>query len=105
MYSDDPAQKPAFRFAGKYLMRYQANLAKMPAVKDWRARESAARRLSSLADYFRAHGLCPSCHGVGLAMNENGMGYRAVGWDGDTQLFEECEICMGTGALTENLNK
>ena len=38
-------------------------------------------------------------------MNENGMGYRAVGWDGDTQLFEECEICMGTGALTENLNK
>ena len=70
-------------------------------VKEWRTREFNAGRSSGLKDYFGADGFCSYCHGVGLAMNEDGMGYKAVGWDGDTQLFEECYFCGGTGILTE----
>jgi hypothetical protein len=103
MQSSDPEEKQTFPFAGEHLKRYEANLARTHAIKKWRTIESELSRPSSLADYFRAHGLCPHCHGIGLAMNENEMGYRAVGWDGDTQLFEECGFCVGTGILTEKL--
>lgn len=34
-------------------------------------------------------------------MNEDGIGYKAVGWDRDTQLFEECDFCEGTGVSAE----
>jgi hypothetical protein len=33
----------------------------------------------------------------GIALNENGIGHKAVGWQGKTQLFEKCEVCDGTG--------
>ena len=73
----------------------------MPEVKAWRTREFDAGRPSGLKDYFGAHGFCFHCQGVGLAMNEDGMGYKAVGWDKDTQLFEKCDFCGGSGALVE----
>jgi hypothetical protein len=103
MNSNDPQDKPGFPFAGEYLKRYRANLRRGQEIKEWRTREANAGRPSGLKDYFDAHAqaFCPHCQGVGLAMNENGMGYKAVGWDGDTQLFEECDFCGGTGAPTE----
>ncbi len=103
MHNNNPQEKRGFPFAGEYLKRYEANLGRMQEVKAWRKREFDAGRPSGLNDYFVAHGFCfcSHCHGVGLAMNEDGMGYKAVGWDGDTQLFEECDFCGGTGVLTE----
>ena len=83
------------------MKRYEGNLRKMIHLKAWRARELDAGRPSDLKDYFGAHGFCSHCHGVGLAMKEDGMGYKAVGWDGDTQLFEKCDFCGGTGTVTE----
>jgi hypothetical protein len=97
MLSNDPEEKPGLPFAGEYLLRYESNLRRMQDVKSWRASEFDAGRPSSLTDYLAAHGYCIHCHGVGLAMNANGMGYRAVGWDRDTQLFEKCGFCEGTG--------
>jgi DnaJ-class molecular chaperone len=101
MESNDPQEKPRFPFAGEYLKRYEANFGRMQEVKAWRTREFDAGKPSALKDYFRAHGFCSHCHGVGLAMNEDGMGYKAVGWDGDMQLFEECGFCGGSGTLPE----
>jgi hypothetical protein len=81
------------------LHRYEASLRNLGAVKEWRAREYQAGRPSGLNDYYRAHAhaVCPHCRGIGLAMNENGMGYKAVGWDGERHLFEECAFCGGSG--------
>ncbi len=104
MRSHDPEEERGFPFAGEYLKRYEANLKRMIEVKAWRAQELDAGRPSGLNDYFAAQGFCSHCHGVGLAMNEDGMGYKAVGWDGDTQLFEECDFCEGTGVLAERSN-
>ncbi len=76
--------------------------ASIQEVKAWRTREFEARRPSSLDDYCRAHGLqplCPACQGEGITKNENGVGSKAVGWNGDEQLFEQCPICDGTGRL------
>jgi hypothetical protein len=101
MQSNDPQEKPRFPFAGEYLKRYEASLAMIQEVKAWRTREFDAGRPSALRDYFGAHGFCSYCHGVGLAMNEDGIGYKAVGWDRDTQLFEECDFCEGTGVSAE----
>jgi hypothetical protein len=99
MQSNGPQVNPGFPFAGVYLKRYEANLGRMPEVRAWRNREFDGGRPSGLKDYFGAHGFCCHCHGVGLAMNEDGMGYKAVGWDRDTQLFEKCDFCGGTGQL------
>ena len=67
--------------------------------------DGAEDRLSGFAsiDVFRNRAPCAPdhCHGVGLAMNEDGTGYKAVGWDGDTQLFEECSFRGGTGVLAQ----
>jgi hypothetical protein len=101
MQSNGPQEKPGFPFAGEYLRRYEANLGRVHEVKAWRASEFDAGRPSGLKDYFAAHGFCPYCHGVGLAMNADGMGYKAIGWDRDTQLFEECDSCGGTGVSIE----
>jgi hypothetical protein len=103
MHSNDPQEKPGVPFAGEYLKRYKANLRRMPEVKAWRTREFDAGRPSGLKDYFGAleFGVCSHCQGVGLAMNEDGMGYKAIGWDKDIQLFEKCDFCGGTGVLTE----
>jgi hypothetical protein len=100
MQSNDPQEKPGTPFAGEYLKRYEGNLGKIQEAKAWRTREFDAGRPSALKDYFDAHGFCSHCHGIGLAMNEDGMGYKAVGWDRDTQLFEVCGVCGGFGVLT-----
>jgi len=103
MQRDDPQEKPGFPFAGEYLRRYEEHLRRIQEVKVWRTIESDAGRPSGIGDYFAAHGFCTHCHGVGLAMNANGMGYKAVGWDRDIQLFEECDFCGGTGLSAEKL--
>jgi len=94
-------ERPGLPFAGEYLRRYELNLARMQEVEAWRTSESDAGRPSSLKDYFAAHGFCSYCHGVGLAMNADGMGYKAVGWDRESQLFEQCDFCEGTGVSIE----
>jgi DnaJ-class molecular chaperone len=94
---DDSPHKHGVPFAGEYLKRYEANIRRVTEIKEWRTTELQAGRPSSLADYCRAHGLCAHCHGTGLALNKNGMGFKAVGWNGETQLFEECEACGGSG--------
>jgi hypothetical protein len=70
-------------------------------IKAWRTREAAAGRPSSFAEFCRTHGLCVSCLGEGLTHNDNGVGFKVVGMDGDTQLFEQCSVCGGTGLDTE----
>jgi len=73
----------------------------IPEIKAWRTREAEAGRPSGLEDYCRAHGisLCLDCMGEGVIRNENGIGFKPVGWDGETQLFERCEVCGGTGRI------
>lgn len=97
---DDSPNKPGVPFAGEYLKRYEANIGRAPLIKEWRTKELQEGRSSSLADYYQAYGLCRHCHGTGLALNVNGMGFKAIGWDGNSQLFEECEACDGSGRGT-----
>jgi hypothetical protein len=66
-------------------------------VKSWRAQEAAAGRPSSYEDFCRAHGFCLACLGEGVTPNDNGVGFKVVGIDGDTRLFERCPACGGTG--------
>ena len=98
MQSDEKQGDQGVPFAGEFAERSgpkgRGGLFK---IKAWRATESEAGRPSSLEDYFRANGFCVNCHGVGIAMNGNGIGHKAVGWQGKTLLFEKCEICGGTG--------
>jgi hypothetical protein len=102
MEPDDSGKSRAVPFAGEYLRRYEAlffgNGAR--AIKDWRTMEFEAGRPSGLSDYGRTHGLCPGCRGIGIALNENGNGHKAIGWDGNVQLYDECESCGGTGTCS-----
>ena len=66
-------------------------------IKEWRVSEAAAGRSSSYEDFCRAHGLCVTCLGEGVTHNDNGVGYKVVGMDGNVQLFEQCPVCGGTG--------
>ncbi len=66
-------------------------------VKAWRTREAAAGRPSSYEEFCRVHGLCMTCLGEGVTRNDNGVGSKVVGMDGDTRLFEQCPVCGGTG--------
>jgi hypothetical protein len=68
-------------------------------IKAWRTREATAGRPSSYEDFCRAHGLCVTCLGEGVSPNDNGIGFRVVGMDGDTRLFDQCPVCVGTGRL------
>jgi hypothetical protein len=68
-------------------------------VKEWRTREADAGRPSSYADYCRAYGLCATCLGEGITRNDIGIGFKVVGMDSQTQLFEQCPVCGGTGVL------
>jgi len=80
-----------------------SNLVKKPIslteMKEWRAREADLGRPSSFADLCRAFGLCVTCLGEGVTRNDNGIGFKVVGIDGNTQLFEQCPACGGTGML------
>ncbi len=51
--------------------------------KAWRTREAEAGRPSSYEDFCRVHGLCVTCLGEGLVHNDNGVGFKVVGMDGD----------------------
>ena len=98
MHCDDSRPTDGVPFTGEYLKRYEELfLAKGNEIKAWRAREAESGKPSRLADYFYVHGFCPDCHGVGIAGNEDGMGFKAVGWNGRTQLFQKFEICDGSG--------
>lgn len=68
-------------------------------MKEWRTREAEAGRPSSFADLCRAFGFCVTCLGEGVTRNDNGLGFKVIGMDGDTQLFERCPVCSGTGML------
>lgn len=50
-------------------------------------------------DYCRAHGMCCACEASGISRNDNGIGFKAVGWDGNFQLYEQCSVCGGTGRI------
>jgi hypothetical protein len=75
----------------------------LPKIKAWRATEFEAGRPSSLEDYFRANGFCIHCHGVGIALNEKRIGHKVLGWQGETPLFEKCEVCDGTGLQSSQM--
>jgi len=66
-------------------------------IKEWRTKEAAAGRPSSYEYFCRTHGLCVTCLGAGVTYNGNGVGFKVIGMDGDTQLFERCPVCNGTG--------
>jgi hypothetical protein len=66
-------------------------------IKAWRTREAEAGRPSSYEEFCRVHGLCLTCLGEGLLHNDDGVGFKVVGMDGDTRLFEQCPVCGGTG--------
>ena len=68
-------------------------------MKEWRTREADAGRPSSFADLCRDFGFCVTCLGEGVTRNDNGLGFKVVGMDGDTRLFEQCPVCGGTGML------
>ena len=96
--------KRSVPFTGEYLRRYEINVrARLALIEEWRAAEQDAGRPSGLTDYCRAHELCPDCHGVGIARNDNGIGFKSAGWSGSTQVYEECIACWGSGRLTETL--
>ena len=66
-------------------------------VKEWRTREAAAGRDSSYEAFCGTFGLCLICLGEGVTYNDNRIGFKVVGMDGDTQLYEQCPACRGTG--------
>jgi hypothetical protein len=71
-------------------------------IKAWRTREAAEGRPSAFSDYCRANGLCTECNAGGILLNNNGIGFKLVGWDDGEALFEYCPVCSGTGvALAE----
>jgi hypothetical protein len=71
-------------------------------IKEWRTQEAAAGRSSSYEDFCLAHGLCVTCLGEGVTYNDNDVGFKVVGMDGDTRLFMRCPVCGGTGSQTHS---
>ena len=67
-------------------------------IKAWRTKEAVAGRPSGYEDFCGAYGLCVTRLGQGVTSNDNGVGLKVVGMDGDTQLFEQCPVCGGTGS-------
>ena len=74
----------------------QTNLLSAPdsfvTIRAWRECEQSAGRPSGLLDYYRAHGFCVACKASGIRLSP-------VDWDGDVPLYEQCEICGGTGKV------
>jgi hypothetical protein len=71
--------------------------ATLQEIKDWRTKRYEAGESSGFDDYCRAHGLCTFCDAQGVVQNENGIGFKAVAMEGNTQYFLLCEHCFGTG--------
>lgn len=76
--------------------RYQESVRRGSEIKEWRTREAIAGRPSGFDDYCCANGLCSACQTTGIVCKSTGA-FEIAGWDGETQLFEECEVCGGTG--------
>jgi hypothetical protein len=101
MEGDDSQVEAGVPFDGEYLARYEVRIvSKLNEIREWRTEEFEAGRLSSLADYCRAYGLCPHCYGVGIALREDGKGRKVVGLDGETRLYARCDACNATGDLS-----
>jgi hypothetical protein len=62
------------------------------AIKEWREREAAAGRPSSLNEFYRIHGICSTCRCYGLQM---------TGWDAESEvpLWTVCSASGGTGRV------
>jgi hypothetical protein len=87
-------------FTGEYLSRYLAAQKRWKEGREWRTKEAEAGRPSTYEDYCRAHGMCSACEASGISRNDNGIGFKAVGWDGNRLLYEQCTVCGGTGRIT-----
>jgi hypothetical protein len=71
-------------------------------IKAWRTGVAAGGRPSAFSDYCRANGLSTDCDAQGVLLNDDGIGFKLVGWDDGAMLFEYCSACSGTGvALAE----
>ena len=84
-------------FTKRYLGSLDAELVR--EGKEWRTREANAGRSGSFEDFCRFKGLCSACAATGIARNDDGLGFKVVGTDGDVQLFADCEVCGGTGQI------
>ena len=84
-------------FSGEHLSRYLAGQKRWNEAREWRAKEAEAGRPSTYADFCRAHGLCPTCAATGVRLNENGVGFKTAGLNGNLPLYEQCEACGGKG--------
>jgi hypothetical protein len=87
--------RPWEEFNERYLSSMNAE--KIREGKEWRTKEAEAGRPSTFEDLCRVKGYCSVCHATGIALNENGLGFKLVGMDGDVQLFTDGEVCSGTG--------
>lgn len=86
-------------FTGECLARYLAAQRRWNEAREWRAKEAAAGRSSTWDDFCRAHGLCSACAASGIAIHDNGVGFRTVASGGGLPLYEECDACGGTGQI------
>jgi hypothetical protein len=84
-------------FTKRYLGSLDAELIR--EGKEWRTREAEAGRPSRYEDFCRVKGLCSACTATGIVMNENGVGFKVVGIDGEIQLYADCAVCCGTGKI------
>ena len=87
------------RFDEHFAKRGRVISESIEQVKQWRTQESAAGRPSDLSDYCHLHGLCSDCNAEGLVLNENGLGFKLAGLDGNMPVFEICPLCGGTGKI------
>jgi hypothetical protein len=71
-------------------------LFKIQEIKSWREKEDAAGRPSGLDDFYRTQNLgysfCDACQSRGINVHP-------INWDGEVPLFEECQVCGGTGKI------
>lgn len=71
-------------------------------IREWREQEHKAGRLSSSEDFYRTKHLgfqfCEACRSRGINVHP-------IDWDGETPLFEECQVCGGTGKLSPPATK
>lgn len=66
-------------------------------IKAWRKSEASANRPSGYKDFCLNYDFCQTCLGEGVTINDNGIGFKIIGMDGDIQLFEQCPVCEGSG--------
>ena len=90
------------RFDEHFARRRRVAPDTLDEVKKWRTEEADAGRPSSFKAYCHSRGLCATCNAEGLILNENGIGFKLVGMDGNMPLFELCPVCGGVGIPTKS---